>query len=168
MKKLIYLLALLLSSNASLMAQESIDNRQMIEMPPETKQVFLSKMRGHMEALDQIIAALAENDLDDAAVIAETTMGVVGTGHGKKWECDDGDNAHKHDQSKHDQSKHEKKGFGKLMPAEMKAMGMKLHTAADEFADVARQGDRGEAYKALRQISSSCVACHQSFGVQVN
>jgi len=119
-----------------------------------------------MEALDQIIAALAENDLDDAAVIAETTMGVVGTGHGKKWECDDGDNAHKHDQSKHDQSKHEKKGFGKLMPAEMKAMGMSLHSAADDFADVARQGGRGEAYKALRQISSSCVACHQSFGVK--
>ena len=163
MKKLICLLALLLSSNASLMAQETASDRQMIDMPPETKQMFLSKMRGHMEALDQIIAALADNDLDDAAEIAETTMGVVGTGTGKKWECDDSDGKDTH---KHDQSKHEKKGFGRLMPAEMKAMGMNLHTAADEFADVARQGDRGEAYKALRQISASCVACHQSFGVK--
>ncbi|RKZ98682.1 MAG: hypothetical protein DRQ46_01390 [Gammaproteobacteria bacterium] len=162
MKKTICSLVLLLSFNTS-MAQESVDNRQMIEMPPETKQLFLSKMRGHMKALDQIIAALAEDDLDDAAVIAETTMGIVGTGHGKKWECDDSDGDHAH---KHDQSEHKKKGFGKLMPAEMKAMGMSLHSAADDFADVARQGGRGEAYKALRQISSSCVACHQSFGVK--
>ena len=163
MKKFIYLLAILLSSNTALIAEESVDNRHMIEMPPQTKQVFLSKMRGHMEALDQIIAALAEDDLNEAAEIAENTMGVVGTGHGKKWECDDSDGDHAH---KHNQSEHKKKGFGKLMPPEMKAMGMNLHSAADNFANVARQGDRGEAYKALRQISSSCVTCHQSFGVK--
>ena len=163
MKKIIYLLAILLSSNTASIAQEAVDNRHMIKMPPQTKQVFLSKMRGHMEALDQIIAAIAEDDLNEAAEIAENTMGVVGTGHGKKWECDDSDGEHA---DKHDQSAHKKKGFGKLMPPEMKAMGMSLHKAADDFAEVSRQGDRGEAYKALRQISSSCVACHQSFGVK--
>lgn len=163
MAKTIYLLAFLLSSSTVLMAQESVNNRQMIEMPPQTKQVFLSKMRGHMEALDHIIAALAEDNLDKAAGIAETTMGIAAAGHGKKWQCDDSDDDYVENR---DQSEHKKTGFGKLMPAEMKAMGMMLHRSADEFADVARQGDRGEAYKALRQISSSCVACHQSFGVK--
>jgi cytochrome c' len=163
MKKTTFLFAILLTSNTGLIAQESADNRQIIEMPQQTKQVFLSNMRGHMEALDQIIAALAKADLDEAAAIAETTMGVAGVGQGKKWQCDDSDGNHGH---KHDQSEHKKNGFGKLMPAEMKAMGMNLHIAADNFANVARQGDRGEAYKALRQISASCVACHQSFGVK--
>ena len=160
MKKYLCLIVLTISANSSVIAADINDHRQLIEMPPEMKQMFLKNMRGHMESLDQLIAALADNDLASAADIAETTMGA---GHGKKRQCDDSDHTDSH---KHSHSDHKGKGFGQFMPAEMKLMGMNLHQAANEFAIVSRQGDRGEAYKALRQISSSCVACHQSFGVR--
>ena len=166
MKKYLGLIALTIIANSSVWAEDMSDHRQLVEMPPEMKQMFLKNMRGHMESLDQLIAALADNDLVSAADIAENTMG---NGHGKKRQCDDdsdhaNSNSHQHSHSEH--KDHKKKGFGQFMPAEMKAMGMNLHHAANEFAIVARQGDRGEAYKALSQVSASCVACHQSFQVK--
>lgn len=160
MRKNIIFIMLLLASNSSLMAQENTDPRLTVEMPPQMKQMFLKNMRGHMEALNQIIAALAENNLLSAADIAESSMGV---GHGKKRQCDD--NEHKHNKGqKH--SSHKGKAFGKFMPPEMKMMGMQLHASANEFAEVARQGNMNEAYKALSKVSSSCVMCHRSFQVK--
>ena len=159
MTRTLSLLTALFIANSPVLAQEMNDPRQMIEMPPEMKQMFLKNMRGHMESLDKIIAELAVEDLSGAADIAENTMGV---GHGKKRQCDETDEK----EHKHDHSSHKGKGFGQFMPAEMKAMGMGLHTAANEFATVSRQGNIGEAYKALRQVSASCVACHKSFRVK--
>jgi len=158
MKKLLAAL-LLLPATLTIAGELSADTRQIVEMPPEVKSMFLKNMRGHMESLDLIIAALADNDLIEAAAIAEAGMGA---GHGKKRQCED-ENGGK---DKHQQSKHQGKGFGKFMPKEMKMMGMELHIAANEFADIAREGDMGEAYKSLRNISASCVACHQSFQVK--
>lgn len=157
MKNYLALLVFLLSANSAIAAPEVADHRQLVEMPPQMQEMFLKNMRGHMEALDLVIAALAENDLSNAAEIAETTMGI---GHGKVRQCED-------DQAQqHSKTEHKKKAFGKFMPPAMKAMGMQLHIAADDFAAVARQGNGEEAYKALRQISASCVACHQAFQVK--
>jgi len=158
MKKLLAAL-LLLPTTLTIAGEFTADTRQVVEMPPEVKSMFLKNMRGHMESLDLIIAALAENDLTEAAAVAEAGMGA---GHGKKRQCED-EYAGKH---KHEDSSHKGQGFGKFMPKEMKMMGMQLHIAANEFADVAREGDIGEAYKSLRNISASCVACHQSFQVK--
>ena len=168
MTKHLSLLTALLIANSPIMAQEVSDPRQLVEMPPEMRQMFLTNMRGHMEALDNIIAALAVEDLSKAADIAEDKMGV---GHGKKRQCDDtniNEKTHEHSHSDHKEKKGHKgkKGFGQFMPAEMKIMGMSLHTAANEFASVSRQGNVGDAYKALRQISASCVACHKAFQVK--
>jgi len=156
MKKILVAL-LLLPMTLTMAGELNTDPRQAVEMPPEMKNMFLKNMRGHMESLDLIIAALAENDLTEAAAVAETGMGA---GHGKKRQCDD------EHAGKHKQSSRKEKGFGKFMPKEMKMMGMQLHIAANEFADVAREGNMGEAYKSLRHISSACVACHQSFQVK--
>lgn len=158
MKKMLVAL-LLLPMTITMAGELTTDPRQAVEMPLEMKNMFLKNMRGHMESLDLIIAALAENDLTEAAAVAETGMGA---GQGKKRQCDD-EHAGK---QKHEQSSHKGKGFGKFMPKEMKMMGMQLHIAANEFADVAREGNMGEAYKSLRNISSTCVACHQSFQVK--
>jgi len=156
------LLALLVLPMTSVMAEDvTTDYRQVVEMPTEMKTMFLNNMRSHMESLDHIIAALAENDLMEAAAVAEVGMGA---GHGKQRQCED-EHAGKH-KHKHEQPSDKGEGFGKFMPKEMKMMGMQLHIAANEFADVAREGDIGEAYKSLRNISASCVACHQSFQVK--
>lgn len=158
MIKYFSLLIALIVSSSMVSAQETIDSRQNVEMPLQMKQMFLKNMRGHMEALDQIIASLAAEDLSAAADIAETALGL---GHGVARQCDDNDKSHK--QSAMDKNH---KGFGLFMPSEMKVMGMGLHHAANEFATVAREGNMGEAYKALRQVSASCIACHRSFRVQ--
>ena len=163
MKK--WLLALIVLPLSSVMAMDpTSDQREVVEMPSQAKIIFLKNMRGHMESLDLIIAALAENDLTEAAIVAEMTMG---SGQGKKKQCED-DSAKKEHQHKPDQShsNHQKKSFGKFMPKEMKMMGMQLHIAANEFADVAREGNMGDAYKSLRNISAACVACHQSYQVK--
>ncbi len=157
MKKYLALIALLQMFNNTVHAQETTDLRQFVEMPPQMKEMFLKNMRGHMEALDQIIAALADNDLNAAADIAGTTMG---SASGKQRQCDeDGSQQHK-------KTEHKKKAFGKFMPPAMKAMGRQLHISANKFAVIARQGDMGEAYKSLSQITATCVACHQSFQVK--
>lgn len=163
MRKNITFAMILLAFNSPSIAQENTEPRQVVEMPTEMKQMFLKNMRGHMEALDQIIAALAENNLSKAADIAESSMGV---GHGTKRQCDD-DNKGKHSHEfKQNHSSHKEKKFGQFMPIEMKMMGMQLHQSANKFATIARGGNINEAYKALGQISSSCVMCHQSFQVK--
>ncbi len=165
MKK--YILVCLMFSMAPATAgdtHESMDMRQVVNMPAPMKEMFLKNMRGHMESLDLIIAALAEGDLNDAAEIAEKGMGL---GHGKPRQCDDEhDGSHDHSTHQHKPETHQGKAFGKFMPKEMKMMGMQLHTSADNFAAVAREGDVGDAYRSLRNISASCVACHQSFQVK--
>ena len=157
MKKYIAVLAFLLLATNAYSADET-DLREKVEMPPEMKEIFLKNMRSHMESLDLIIEAIATNNLNDAAIIAETTMG---TGGEDKRQCDESA-THQHQHK----TEHKKKEFGRFMPTSMKAMGMQLHVAADNFAVVAREGDMGETYKSLRNISASCVACHQSFRVQ--
>lgn len=159
MKKQLILLSLMLLSSAAANSQETIAPRQVVEMPPQMKELFLKNMRGHMESLDLVIEALAQKDLNQSADIAETTLGL---GQSEKSQCDESDS---HQQHKH-QSNHKAKTFGQFMPASMKAMGMQLHIAADNFANVARRGDMGEAYKALSKISSTCVACHQAYQVK--
>ncbi len=160
MKKL--LLALLVLPLSSVIAMEyEPDQREVVEMPSQAKIMFLKNMRGHMESLDLIIAALAENDLTEAAILAETTMG---SGHGKKRQCDESSAGKQ--QNKQSSHKGKGKGFGKFMPTGMKMMGMQLHIAANDFADVAREGNMGDAYKSLRNISATCVACHQSYQVK--
>jgi hypothetical protein len=161
MKKELSLLSFLLLSSSAVYAEKTTDFRQIVEMPPPMKELFLTNMRGHMESLDLVIKALAEKDLNLSATLAESTLGL---GQSEARQCDDSDSHQQHkQQSEH---KHKAMAFGQFMPASMKAMGMQLHIAADNFADVARQGDMGEAYKALSQISSTCVACHQAFKVK--
>jgi len=158
-----YLLVFLLLTMTPAMAEDVIsdDVRQVVNMPAEMREDFLKNMRGHMESLDHIIAALADSDFSRAADIAETKLGA---GQGKKKQCED---EGEHTQQKHQHSpvKNSKKGFGQFMPQEMKKMGMQLHHAANEFANIARKGDAGDAYKSLRNISAACVACHFSFQV---
>ena len=162
MKKYTSILLVLLSTSA-IAESDVIDTRQIVTMPAPMKELFLKNMRGHMESLDRVIGALAEGSLNDAADISEIGMGM---GHGKVRQCDDdkkGDNQHQHASPV---TEHKGKAFGKFMPKEMKMMGMNLHISANEFSDVARTGNMGEAYKSLRNITAACVACHQSFQVK--
>ncbi len=176
-KKLqIILLSIFLLPLSYLVMAEETDPRNLVEMPPKMQQHFLANMRGHFVSLDAIIAALADEDFEKAADIADNQLGMH-----KRHQCEDaGHENHKGHQQEHDHKSiakelgkeldsdksQEHKGFGKVMPPEMKAMGMQLHHAASEFATVAKNGDTQESLKALQKVSSACVACHQAFRVR--
>ena len=172
-KKLpIILLSIFLLPLSYLVMAEETDHRNLVEMPPKMQQHFLANMRGHFVSLDAIIAALADKDFEKAADIADNQLGMR-----KRHQCEDA--GHENHKGHHQELDHksvsrelasdkspEHKGFGKVMPPEMKAMGMQLHHAASEFATVARNGDTQESLKALQNVTSACVACHQAFRVR--
>lgn len=153
---------------------EEPDPRTLVEMPVAMQQKFLSKMREHLITLDAIIAAMAENNLQKAADIADDQLGMWhGKGMGKGMdktrdhECNEQEKAGDHHGQKHEgHSQQTGKGFGKMMPPAMRAMGRQLHQAASQFSTAARNGDVQESLEDLQKISSACVACHQIYRVR--
>jgi cytochrome c556 len=53
------------------------------------------------------------------------------------------------------------------MPTPMRALGLAIHTAASDFADVAAQAETthnvAAVLKALARITPNCVACHSAY-----
>ncbi|MEZ5842019.1 MAG: hypothetical protein R3D02_16870 [Hyphomicrobiales bacterium] len=50
------------------------DDRQVVELPPQVREMFLAEMRGHLADLDDVVAALAAGDFKGAAKLAEERM----------------------------------------------------------------------------------------------
>lgn len=117
------------------------DPRQLVEMPDQALKLMREDMLEHLSALNEIIARLAENNLDAAAEIAESKMGKSSMG------------------------KHRGTGMGpgRFMPPEMRSIGWGMHEAATELSQHAKKGDTKNAYAALQKITGSCVACHYGY-----
>lgn len=120
------------------------DLRQLVSMPEQTRKLMRKDMLDHLSTLDEIIAYLADNNLDAAANVAETRMGRSSMG------------------------KHRDTGIGpgRFMPLEMRNLGWGMHDAASEFSKIAKQGDVKSACSELQKVTSSCVACHYSYRTQ--
>ncbi len=125
-------------------AAQAEDARTAIQLPAEVRMSFLEEMRGHMDSLDDIIAALAEGDVKAAGSAASSQLG-VGSG----------------------------KGHGRFMPREFREMGMEMHRAALDFGDAAAQtGSPPTAeewvnvMRGVRAISAQCRACHAAFRIE--
>ena len=117
------------------------DQRQLVSMPDETRQLMRNHMLDHLSALNEIIGLLAENNLDAAADVAETRMGKSSMG------------------------KHRATGMGpgRFMPREMRNIGWAMHESATELSWAAKEGNLKGAYNALQKVTGSCVACHYSY-----
>ena len=120
------------------------DPRAPIKLPPDVRAAFMEEMRHHMDSLDDVIAALAAADFAAAAKAARTELAIGGG-----------------------------KGFGRFMPVEFREMGMAMHRAAADFADVAASvpaepsgADWKRTMGALEDISAQCRACHSAFRVE--
>lgn len=131
---------------ASLLAMPAAaeDPRVPIKLPPDVRAAFMEEMRHHMDSLDDIIAALAAADFGAAAKAARTELAIGGG-----------------------------KGFGRFMPIEFREMGMAMHRAAADFADVAASAPAEasgaywkKAVGALEDISAQCRGCHSAFRVE--
>ena len=91
---------------------------------------------------NEILINLSNNQMDKAASIAEQRIGMSSLG------------------------KHGASHMGKFMPKGMRQAGTNMHKAASRFALKAEEGDLLPAYKALAEVTSTCVACHSSYRIK--
>lgn len=137
--------ALAVSSLTAVAADPAMpkDTRQAVSMPPLQRALIREDMLHHLVAFNEVLGLLNAGKLKEAAEVAERDMGVSSMG--------------KH--AAHTQGM----GPGRFMPNEMRAVGIGMHKAASEFAEVAKKGDREAAYKALESVTGACVACHAGY-----
>jgi hypothetical protein len=119
------------------------DPRQAVEMPPLQRALMREDMLHHLTALHEVLGLLSANKLKEAAELAEADMGVSSMG-------------------KH-AAKTQGMGPGRFMPEGMRSIGIGMHKAASEFAEVAKKGDRAAAYQAMVPVTGACVACHAGY-----
>ncbi len=116
-----------------------MDARQEVSLPATLKTHMLHNMRDHLLALHEILDALGRDDSDKAAQIAESRLGMSSL------------------------ALHGANRAGPYMPPAMRKAGMSLHHAASRFALAVQEEDSQKTYKALSQITASCITCHAQF-----
>lgn len=125
------------------------DTREHVELPPMMQRHMLANMRDHLRALDEILGELADGNVDAAAEIAEARLGMSSL------------------------SLHGAEHLGKFMPKAMGEIGTQMHKAASRFVIAAQDAEMNpgkdaqhKVYRALRDITQNCNACHQSYRIR--
>ena len=136
-KNIALILILCFFANITVDADE--DTRQYVKFPPKLQLKQLSNMRDHMAALNEILEYLAFDELDEAAEVAEKRLGLSA------------------------RYSHHTKNLAKYMPEGMKQAGYNMHSAASNFAQIAKKGNAESAYEALIAVTQSCVECHAGY-----
>ncbi len=177
-------------SQAPNQAAAEEDSRTAIALPSEVEARFLAEMRTHLAHLDDIVAALAEDDFQQAARIAELHMTM---GH-RRWAkmaaagASDEEIAAAKARFKERHAAGSGRtgsgmgmgmgmgmggGFGRYMPEDFRAMGAVFHDAAETFAETARSVATpvsAEDYRAviagLQEVTTACRGCHDAFRVE--
>lgn len=118
------------------------EDRQLVELPGMMQQHMLANMRDHLAAVNEILERMGKGELDRAADVAETRLGMSSL------------------------DRHGASHMAKFMPEEMRNIGTGMHRAASRFALKAQEGDALSAYRALANVTSSCVACHTAYRIR--
>jgi len=142
----------------SMRMDDSADARRLLDFPPPMRAHMLANMRGHLEAVSEIVAALAQSDGARAGEIAAARLGMDSPGAAG---CNP-------------KSPHATEGMGAMMaqhmPPDMRALGLSMHEAASAFATEATKlkkgGDPQPALAALAHVTEACAACHSAFRVR--
>jgi len=148
---MVFLSALLMTS-AAVAAQQATtaavtpetDNRILVEMPTAVQAMMRKDMRAHLVSMGRMIAAIADQRLQDAADVASQELGSASMG----------------------QHRAAGGGPGRYMPTGMRSIGMSMHAAADALAAAAEAGDQTQVMQQLSQISAACSACHSSYRIR--
>lgn len=122
------------------------DERELVELPAPIREHMLANMRDHLLALHEIQQALAKNQENTAAKIAEQRLGLTSLkAHG----------AHE---------------LAKFMPEGMRAIGSEMHRSASRFVIEAQNSgvtdDLRPALQALAKVTAQCVQCHAAYRLQ--
>ncbi len=145
---LIPLLLFSVSASASPLP-ELKPERHAVKLPRDLRESFLENMRDHLSAVSEIQAALAEKNFDKAAEIAKNRLGLDAPSSAA---CRPG---------------MEMADLAKFMPENIRAVGFKMHSAADQFAVDAKNAGTDSDYRAvidsLSKVTRQCVSCHTQY-----
>ncbi|WP_442755430.1 hypothetical protein ACNHKD_01830 [Methylocystis sp. JAN1] len=139
-----------------MMSKMPKDTRIEVDLPDPMKAMMLTNMRGHQQAVAEILAALSKGDGSEAARIAETRLGMGSPGSAAcKPNATSGELGDM------------PKMMASHMPEEMRAFGMAMHAQATKFAEEASKakqgGDLRPALAELGQVVQACNACHAAY-----
>lgn len=145
MNKLIPLLFIFATPLAVAQTQQAVpeDHRQLVAMPAPAQAAQRADMLDHLAALNEILGYAAEGKWAEAGETAEKRLGESSMG--------------KYRVALRGQ------GPGRFMPEGMRQLGWNQHSAASQFARIAKEGDPAKSLAALQQLTQSCVACHMSY-----
>ena len=133
MKKLLAMLMLLGMVGYAGAADK--DMRQKVKLPEQMHTHMLGNMRDHLQALSEIQVALAAKQLDRAADIAETRIGMTSLASHMAHTC----------------------------PKACKTSVSRCITLPARFARTAHEGDGQQALENLAQVTQQGVACHAGY-----
>jgi hypothetical protein len=119
------------------------DTRQLVRFPEPMRIHTIASMRDHLLTLQEIDEALAKNDFDKAASVAESRLGMSSL------------------------ERHGAAHLAPYMPQPMQDIGTQMHRAASRFAvaaqDASVRNDVRPALAALGLVMKQCVACHATY-----
>ncbi len=149
------------------------DKRQAVHVPSDVRTRFLTDMRGHLQQISDIQAALSNRDFLRAAQIAQQHLGMTAPEsaachmtEGMGMNMDDAGVKAFPRVAGSDDTEGE---MAKYMPEGMHDVGMAMHKAADRFATVSKAAaataDYASALRALNQVTEQCLACHAQYRV---
>lgn len=118
------------------------DARKLVSLPEMMQAHMLSNMRDHLEAINEILTEMTAGDLENAAIIAESRLGMSAL------------------------QSHGANHMARFMPEGMQAAGTAMHRAASRFALKAQEGDPLAAYAALSGVTAACVSCHAGYRIR--
>jgi cytochrome c556 len=138
-------LALLLAA-ATARAQ---DTRELVRFPQMMQEHMLADMRDHLLTLNDILGAVADGKLDDAAKLAEQRLGMSSL------------------------SLHDAAHMAPFMPKPMQDMGTEMHHAASRLVIVLQDASLSrsaesmrEVDRALHAVTSACTSCHAAYRIR--
>jgi hypothetical protein len=137
-----YILPTILMVFASNLSIADQNSRQLVELPEMMQQHMMSNMRDHLSVINEILINMADDQLDQAAEIAESRLGMSSL------------------------ESHGASHMAKFMPEGMRQAGTNMHRAASQFALKAQEGEILPAYAALSKITSACVTCHSGYRIR--
>lgn len=140
-KTIATVITLLLLTSTSVSIAEK-DARQFVKIPKMMEKHMMANMRDHLETINEILLHMGNNELDKAGEIAEKRLGMTSL------------------------KSHGAKHMAKFMPEGMQQAGTSMHKAASRFALKAEEGEPLPAYKALQEITNSCVVCHAGYRIR--
>ncbi len=112
------------------------DSRISLGLNPMQKQHQLKNMRSHLEAVQEIIMLLSDENYDDASEVAYTKLGSTTE---MKLMC---------------------ASFG---DKKFENLGLAFHESADKMSEILKKRDKKESLNALSNTMNYCVQCHATF-----